>query len=63
MVEPGSTTSVRARLRRLAWSGLPALELNEGWLTIASTSPVATSRITIEPDTAWFSSRAVLSSR
>ncbi len=56
IVEPGSTTSVTARLRmwlnRSAGGMLPPVSefgLNDGWLTIAMISPVFTSRMTIEP--------------
>ena len=53
IVDPGSTTSVTARLRLYAGSIFSReLGLNEGWLTIARISPVGTSRITIEQDEA-----------
>src|SRR6185437_11398289 len=54
MVEPGSVTSVTARLRRCAELLLSrSLGLYDGTLTIARISPLRGSRITIEPDAAW----------
>ena len=64
ITEPGSTTSVTARLR-CASGPDPSREfgLYEGWLTMARISPVGTSSTTIEPLLAPCSISAVLSSR
>ena len=53
IVEPGSKTSVTARLRSCParLERLP-LGLNDGWLTIARTSPLRTSSSTSDPETA-----------
>src|SRR5581483_5328864 len=61
--EPGSTTSVTARLRRYDGSAACAFGLNEGWLTIARISPLLTSSTTIDPELAWCSRIWLLSSR
>src|ERR1700754_472345 len=59
IVEPGSTTSVTARLRRSLGVLLrTAFGLNDGRFAIPSTSPVWTSITTIEPESALFFSSA-----
>ena len=50
MLEPGSKMSVAARLRyRPGFSCSRSLGLYDGWLTMASTSPVSTSITMTEP--------------
>ncbi len=64
MLEPGSKMSVTARLRRRATSNcMRSFGLNEGWLTIASTSPVAMSSTITVPACALYSRIADFSSR
>ena len=63
IVEPGSNTSVIERLRRLPGGVLvSAFGLYVGRLTMASTSPVLISMITIEPESAFDFSIAAFSS-
>ena len=64
ITEPGSTTSVTARLRLLSGPAAPRMfGLYDGWLTIARISPVGTSSTTIEPLLAPCSTSAAFSSR
>jgi hypothetical protein len=64
IVEPGSTTSVTARLRRYSAGALPReFGLYDGRLTIAMISPVFAFITTIEPDFALCLRRPSMSSR
>ena len=63
ITEPGSNTSVMARLRRPSLSKSELFGLYEGWLTMASTSPVLTSSSTTLPERAPCLSTVRLSSR